>query len=113
MRKDRQRRYASPPQLKDDVENYLAGRPLLAGPERRTYRLQKFLKRNRAPVAATLAAAIALAGGVAFYIHSLRAEQARTRAALIEVQRQKRDADAQKELAQKQEEEAKKQAAIA
>src|SRR5262249_4548081 len=59
MRKERNRRYASPQQLADDITNYLEGKPLIAGPESRRYRASKFLRRHRAGVAAS-AAMIAL-----------------------------------------------------
>src|SRR5207248_809848 len=42
MRKDRARRYESSLQLKHDIQNYLEGKPLLAGPETRSYRVKKF-----------------------------------------------------------------------
>src|SRR5688572_22122937 len=48
MRKERERRYASPLALADDVRNYLAGRPLTAGPESKMYVAKKFIKRHRA-----------------------------------------------------------------
>src|SRR6185369_17293268 len=53
MRKDRAERYATANELADDVRNYLEGRPLIAAPESRAYRLAKFLRRNKATVAAT------------------------------------------------------------
>ena len=49
MRKERARRYAGPRELAEDVARYLAGEPLLAGPESRAYRLRKFARRRRAP----------------------------------------------------------------
>jgi len=62
MRKDRTRRYRSASELADDISNYLDGRPLIAGPESRAYRLRKFVSRNRmlvGSVAAMLAMLIA------------------------------------------------------
>ena len=51
MRKDRAQRYATADQLAEDVRNYLSYKPLLAGPESTGYRLRKFLRRKKAPVA--------------------------------------------------------------
>ena len=47
MRKERDRRYRSALELADDINNYLQGAPLIAGPESTVYRVQKFVKRNR------------------------------------------------------------------
>ena len=52
MRKDPARRYRSASELADDIRNYLDGRPLIAGPETVTYRVRKFVRRNRVVVAA-------------------------------------------------------------
>jgi serine/threonine protein kinase/flagellar biosynthesis regulator FlaF len=65
LRKDRAQRYRTPLELADDVRNYLAGRPLIAGPESAAYRARKFLRRNRAPVGAAAAVLAALVVGLA------------------------------------------------
>jgi|GEM_PF-1267226 len=64
MRKDRDRRYANPLEFSDDIENYLEGRPPRAGPEKVSYRLRKFLHRNRGTVAAAAAIVLLLVGGI-------------------------------------------------
>jgi eukaryotic-like serine/threonine-protein kinase len=51
MRKDRCRRYRSAAELADDVQNYLDGRPLFAGPETTVYRVKKFVRRHAGSVA--------------------------------------------------------------
>src|SRR5262245_16449338 len=43
IRKERERRYESALQLAEDINNYLEGRPLRAGPETRRYRLKKWV----------------------------------------------------------------------
>ena len=63
MNKDRTRRYATADQLADDVRNYLANRPLLAGPEVLSYRARKFVRRNKGAVGAVGAVVVALAIG--------------------------------------------------
>jgi serine/threonine protein kinase/Tfp pilus assembly protein PilF len=47
MRKERAERYRSASELADDVENYLKGAPLMAGPPTAGYRLRKFLRRHK------------------------------------------------------------------
>ena len=78
LRKDRNQRYRTPIEMADDVRNYLANRPLAAGPESAVYRLAKFARRNRFLVAA---AAVVLAGlvlgvaGVAWGLFRASAER--------------------------------------
>ena len=50
MRKERSERYHSASELADDIENYLKGAPLMAGPPTSGYRLRKFLHRHKALV---------------------------------------------------------------
>ena len=50
MRKERSQRYRSASELADDIENYLKGAPLMAGPLTTGYRLRKFLRRHKALV---------------------------------------------------------------
>jgi non-specific serine/threonine protein kinase/serine/threonine-protein kinase len=59
MHKDPARRYASPARLADDLRRHLEGRPVHARPDTPSYRMAKFVRRNRAGVA--LAAALVLA----------------------------------------------------
>lgn len=63
MRKERERRYATPSEMAQDIRNYLGDQPLMAGPESRRYRARKFVSKHRmgvgvgAFIAATLVAA--------------------------------------------------------
>jgi serine/threonine protein kinase/tetratricopeptide (TPR) repeat protein len=92
MHKERTRRYATADQLADDVRNYLAHRPLLAGPEVLSYRARKFVRRNKGAVVAVTAVVVALlVGGIvssALAIRlkrtadAVRAEQRTTQAVL-------------------------------
>lgn len=50
MRKERTERYRSASELSDDIDNYLRGSPLIAGPLTNRYRLRKFLRRHKALV---------------------------------------------------------------
>jgi non-specific serine/threonine protein kinase/serine/threonine-protein kinase len=65
MRKDRTERYATAAELARDIQNYLANRPLIAGPESAAYRLRKFLRRNKAGVAASAAMLLLLLTAIA------------------------------------------------
>ncbi|MDC8013686.1 serine/threonine-protein kinase [Tahibacter soli] len=59
-----ERRYGSARAFADDLERWLAHRPVLARGGGAGYRLAKFLRRHRWPVAASAAAALALAAGL-------------------------------------------------
>ena len=65
MRKDRTRRYRSASEFGDDIQSYLVGTPLNAGPESTFYRFRKWVKRHRFSVAAGLMITITLATGLA------------------------------------------------
>ena len=52
LRKDPLRRYASAEQLAEDLERHASGLPVRARPDSLGYRAQKFVRRNRAAVAA-------------------------------------------------------------
>jgi len=76
MRKERTERYRSASELADDVENYLNGAPLIAGPPSTIYRLNKFVRRNRALVTGIAAVlAVLVAGVVVSTLFALRAQR--------------------------------------
>ena len=60
MRKEPWRRYRSATELGQDIQNYLNGDPLIAGPESRFYRGRKFVRRNRTAIMALVGTFIAL-----------------------------------------------------
>jgi hypothetical protein len=64
LEKDRARRYDSAGSLARDLERYLAGEPVQAGPPSAWYRLRKFVGRNRGRVAASVALALSLLAGL-------------------------------------------------
>jgi serine/threonine protein kinase/tetratricopeptide (TPR) repeat protein len=102
LEKDRTRRYDSPSALASDVAHYLADEPVVASPPSRVYRMQKFVRRNRGVMAgAMLLAAVLLAGAITSTLFAVRAR------------RERQIADEQRALAQAQEQEARRQAAIA
>lgn len=65
MRKDPDRRYQSISELADEIENYLKGIPLLAGPESVVYRVRKFAQRHAGAVAAATIVLTSLIVGLA------------------------------------------------
>jgi non-specific serine/threonine protein kinase/serine/threonine-protein kinase len=69
MRKHRCERYRSAAELADDVENYLKGDPLAAGPPTVRYRLGKFLQRNRILAASVTVVLIVLCVAVIISTH--------------------------------------------
>ncbi|MBL7187940.1 MAG: serine/threonine protein kinase [Phycisphaerae bacterium] len=84
MRKERAERYRSASELADDVENYLKGAPLLAGPLSTVYRLKKLVQRNRALVTGIAAIlAVLVAGIVVSTLYALGQTRARAEAQLI------------------------------
>jgi len=75
LRKDPDRRYASVTQLAEDVRRYLTGHPVAARPDSVSYRVRKFVARNRFPTVAAAAAVVAIAGTVIFYTGQLREQR--------------------------------------
>jgi WD40 repeat protein len=87
MRKDRSRRYRSASELADDIQNYLSGAPLIAGPETAIYRVKKFVRKHAGSVVTVLLVAIAIIlGFVVSTTMYFRAEQARRNEAVARTQ---------------------------
>lgn len=64
LRKEPERRYQSVEQFSEDIRRYLEGLPIAARPDTFSYRAEKFIKRNRAAVAAGSSGLILLIGGI-------------------------------------------------
>lgn len=62
LRKEPDRRYATAAQFAEDLERFLAGLPVHAVRDSASYRARRFIRRHRAGVIVSAAAAIALAG---------------------------------------------------
>jgi eukaryotic-like serine/threonine-protein kinase len=102
LEKDRNRRYETANGLAADVQRYLAGEPVQAVPPSATYRLRKFVRRNRGPVTA-----------VGLVLFALVVGMLGTALALFEAKRQERIANDRRvdaENAQKAEAEQRKKA---
>jgi len=63
MRKERSQRYRSASELSDDINNYLKGEPLMAGPLTSGYKLKKFIRRHKALVGCIAAVLIVSIAG--------------------------------------------------
>jgi len=112
MRKDRTRRYRSASELADDIQNYLTGSPLIAGPESTVYRARKFVRRHAGSVATVaLVTLVVVLGLVTSIIMGCRAERARQQEAasriqveraLVRAENAERIAQEQRKLAEEQ-----------
>lgn len=86
LRKVPAQRYGTVEAFADDLRRWLDGRPVLAQPDRWTYRAGKFLRRNRIAVAASAAVAVAVgAGGGVAYWQARQARASDAQAASAEV----------------------------
>ena len=76
LRKEPERRYQDVGRLVDDLERYLAGRPVSARPDTLGYRLERFARRHWVLVTAGVLILLSLAGGlVAAAYQARRAER--------------------------------------
>jgi serine/threonine-protein kinase len=83
LAKEPDRRYASVEMLLADVQRYLDGKPVLARGDSWRYRASKFVRRNKAAVAAATGAALLIAG----FTVSLAVQSARLKKERDKVQR--------------------------
>jgi serine/threonine-protein kinase len=81
LRKEPERRYRSVAQLIDDVESYLADRPVAARTDSLVYRLGKLMRRHKAAFATAVTAILLLAGLALFYTVRLADERDRAQLA--------------------------------
>ena len=81
LRKEATRRYSSVELFREDIQRYLDGRPVIARPDSRSYRVGKFLRRNRAATTGAVVAFLLLGAGVLATLWQARvARQERDRA---------------------------------
>ncbi|MFC1603836.1 protein kinase [Planctomycetota bacterium] len=103
MRKDRCRRYRSASEMADDIQNYLNGSPLIAGPETTMYRMQKFVHKHAGSVATVALVAVAVVLGLivstAMYLRSEKALE-REATARTQAETAEKTAQEQKKLAE-------------
>ncbi len=73
LEKNRNRRYDSAGDLAADIDRYFESDPILARPPSPAYRLQKFVKRRRTPLAAAAVIALAFISAASFTAWQARA----------------------------------------
>ncbi len=89
MCKERSERYRSASELADDIENYLKGDPLMAGPPTAGYRLRKFLRRHRTLASGVAAVLFVLVAGIVVStVFAVVAERARIEADIARTEAQ-------------------------
>jgi serine/threonine protein kinase/tetratricopeptide (TPR) repeat protein len=77
LEKDRERRYGSAQELADDIRRHVRDEPVLARPPSTSYRVQKFVARNRLACASIAAVATALIVGTVVSVRqAIRATKA-------------------------------------
>lgn len=72
LKKPPEDRYPTAEALADDLQRHLSGQPVLTRADSRTYRLSKFLRRNRLGVAAAMAVLLAVLVGVSTVLWQAR-----------------------------------------
>ncbi len=90
MRRDPAERYGSAEAMGEDIQRYLYGLPVAAHADTSLYRVSKFVRRHRAALAAALAAAVLLMGGLgtaAWQVRAAREGKAQAERQLEEMRR--------------------------
>ncbi len=103
LEKDRKRRYQTASALADDLQRYLSDQPVEARPATRTYRLKKFIRRNKVGVMAggTILAALVVGLGAISYFAAVASREARlSQAALIKAEQSRQEADRSRQEAE-------------
>ena len=110
LEKDRTRRYETANGLAMDIERYLGDEPIVARPPSTSYRISKFLKKNRTFVATTaVIVLLLLAGIIGTSLFAYKADKAadRARESAIAEKRQREIADEKTAIARGEKEKAK------
>src|SRR5262249_567609 len=76
LRKEAQARYGSVEQFGEDIRRYLDGLPTLARRGTFGYRALKYIRRNKAPVAAAVLVLLSLLGGIGATLRQARIARA-------------------------------------
>jgi serine/threonine protein kinase len=84
LEKDRTRRYESASDLASDIQRHLSDEPVVARPQSRLYKFERFARRHKLALAGCLAMVLLLAGAATFSIASARRARQAERQALDE-----------------------------
>ena len=84
LRKEPERRYGAVAQMIDDVESYLAGRPISARGDNFAYRMGKLVQRHKAAFTTAAAALVLLTALAVFYTFQLARERDRAQLSAAE-----------------------------
>ncbi len=84
LRKEPERRYGAVAQLIDDIESYLAGKPISAHADSFLYRVGKLVRRHKAAFSTAAAAVVLLLALAVFYTVQLARERDRAQLAAAE-----------------------------
>ena len=109
LEKDRRRRYETANDFAQDVERYLTDEPVSARPPSTTYRIGKFIKKNRGLVATAAALAVMLLAAVgvsSWFAYKANQSASAEKAQKLKAERATQLANTQKLFAQKREQEA-------
>jgi serine/threonine-protein kinase len=87
MRKEPERRYSSVEQFAEDIRRYQNGLPVIAQEDTFAYRAEKFLKRNKAGVAAGIGITVSLIAGLAATARQARIARRQRDKARLEAQK--------------------------
>ena len=101
LRKEPPKRYLSVEQFSEDIRRYLEGRPVIAGIDTPGYRFAKFVRRNLAGVAASVALVGVLAGSTIFFAYRETEEKRRFAEATVSLEKQLLHADLEIGLAER------------
>jgi serine/threonine-protein kinase len=72
LAKEPEHRYASAAAMREDIERFLAGRPVRARPQSAGYRVRKFVRRHSAALTGVAVSGLALLTATAFSLYGMR-----------------------------------------
>ena len=111
LEKDPDRRYETALGLATDLERYLRDEPVLANSPSQIYKARKFIRRNKAAVAAAVLAVLALTAGTTLAVNGMFHARAAARSAIADrVRAERAEADALREARSAREAEARARA---